>query len=205
MSKLSVEGSFGCSLGKLCGRCPQASEFFKILLVSVVLVVAYGILHDQVTAHLCVEYFTIGHPLIFGTKSPALLAIGWGIIATWWAGVVVGLPLSVVARIGRRPKLSATDLLKPALVLLSVMGVAALVAGCVGFLLARWGQVWLIEPLASLVPQEKHLPFIADLWAHSASYGFGFFGGVILCIYAWIRRGRLKRESELRLRGRNDV
>jgi len=24
--------------------------------------VAYGILHDQVTARVCVEYFTIGHP-----------------------------------------------------------------------------------------------------------------------------------------------
>ena len=46
--------------------------------------IAYSILHDQVTARVCVEYFTVGHPRIFPTESPTLLAIGWGIVATWW-------------------------------------------------------------------------------------------------------------------------
>ena len=50
--------------------------------------VIYGILHDQITARICVEYFTIGHPPIFPTESPTLLGIGWGILATWWVGLL---------------------------------------------------------------------------------------------------------------------
>jgi hypothetical protein len=43
--------------------------------------VVYGILHDLVTARVCVEYFTIGQVPFFGT-SPTILGLGWGIVAT---------------------------------------------------------------------------------------------------------------------------
>ena len=56
----------------------------------IVAAVLYGIIHDQVTARVCVEYFTIGHPPIFGTDNPTLLRIGWGIVATWWVGLLFG-------------------------------------------------------------------------------------------------------------------
>ena len=72
--------------------------------------VAYGILHDQVTARVCVEYFTIGHPPVFSAVSPTMLGIGWGIIATWWVGLLLGIPLAVAARAGRRTKRSARGL-----------------------------------------------------------------------------------------------
>jgi len=59
--------------------------FFTIILLCVDAAILYGIFHDQVTARLCVEYFTIGHPNIFGTDNPTVLAIAWG-ICTWWVG-----------------------------------------------------------------------------------------------------------------------
>lgn len=31
--------------------------------------VRYGVVHDQATARVCLEYFTIGHPPIFRTES----------------------------------------------------------------------------------------------------------------------------------------
>ena len=62
--------------------------------------VLYGIVHDQVTARLCVEYFTIGHPPIFNTDDPTLLALGWGVLATWWAGLLLGVPAVIAARSG---------------------------------------------------------------------------------------------------------
>jgi len=58
-------------------------ESLKIILLSIAAVILYGIVHDQVTARMCVEYFTIGHPPIFGTDDPTLLGVGWGILATW--------------------------------------------------------------------------------------------------------------------------
>ena len=57
-------------------------EALKIVAFSVLCAVVFGILHDQVTAHVAVEYFTIAHPLVFPTEEPFWLAIGWGIIAT---------------------------------------------------------------------------------------------------------------------------
>ena len=53
-------------------------ESAKILILSVAAAIAYGIVHDQVTAHLCVEYFTIGHPPVFPTQNPTLLAFAQG-------------------------------------------------------------------------------------------------------------------------------
>ena len=44
-----------------------------IFLLSIAAAVTYGIVHDQVTARVCVEYFTIGHPSILGgTQDPTL-------------------------------------------------------------------------------------------------------------------------------------
>ena len=88
-------------------------ELVKIVLLSVLSAVVYGILHDQVTARVCVEYFTIGHPPVFPTDSPTWLAFGWGVIATWWAGLFLGLPAAIACRVGALPKLDAADLLRP--------------------------------------------------------------------------------------------
>lgn len=63
-------------------------RFVGIIALALLAGITYGILHDQVTARVCVEYFTIGHPKIFPTTSPTLLAIGWGIVATWWFATV---------------------------------------------------------------------------------------------------------------------
>ena len=52
-------------------------RFITIVALAVLAGITYGILHDQVTAHVCVEYFTIGHPALIPTESPTLLAIAW--------------------------------------------------------------------------------------------------------------------------------
>jgi hypothetical protein len=151
--------------------------------------VTYGILHDQVTARICVEYFTIGHPPIFETASPTWLGIGWGIIATWWVGLLLGIPLALAAVAGRRPKNSVRSLVRPILGLLLAMGIGAVLAGLVGYVLGRVGSVVLVEPLAARVPEISHARFLADLWAHSASYLVGLAGGIVVIISVWRSRG----------------
>ena len=44
-------------------------ETIKIILMEVAAAIVYGILHDQITARVCVEYFTIGHAPIFHLDS----------------------------------------------------------------------------------------------------------------------------------------
>ena len=164
-------------------------QSFKIVALAVGAGVAYGILQDQVTARVCVEYFTIGHPRIVATESPTVLGLVWGVVATWWVGLILGIPLALCARLGGRPKLSAAQLRRPILVLLAVMAVLALTAGITGYIAAKRGAVRLLEPLASRVPREKHAVFLADLWTHLTAYGAGFLGGLGLCGWiCWKRR-----------------
>jgi hypothetical protein len=79
--------------------------FVKIVLYSTFSAVVYGILHDLVTAHVCVEYFTIAHPRVIESESPIILALVWGAIATWWVGLILGVLLGAAARWGSNPKL----------------------------------------------------------------------------------------------------
>src|ERR1044071_7564566 len=45
---------------------PHASlEFLRIVALALGAAILNGVLHDQVTARICVEYFTIGHPPLF--------------------------------------------------------------------------------------------------------------------------------------------
>ncbi len=171
-------------------------QFAAIVTLSVIAAVTYGVLHDQVTARICVEYFTIGHPPLFTfeTNSPTLLAFGWGIAATWWVGLMLGIPLAAVCRIGSRPKVNVKMLYRPLALLMLAAGSGALASGIFGYLLATIEAVNLTEPLYSQVPVEKHALFIADLWAHSASYGIAFCGGLMLII--GVRRSRLRQASD---------
>lgn len=166
-------------------------EAVKILLVSVVAAVGYGILHDQVTVRVCVEYFSVFHPTILPLTSPTLLALQWGIVATWWVGLGLGVLLAVAARAGSRPRLRARDLRRPLLILAACMAASSLAAGVTGFVLAN--AHWVSPPkwMASILPAERQSRFMADWWAHSASYLVGTTGGLVLCIQIYLKRGRV--------------
>ena len=166
-------------------------QAITIVLMCIVAAVMYGIAHDQITARVCVEYFTVGHPPIFATTDPTLLGLGWGIIATWWVGLLIGVPLALVSRVGSRPKRSPGSLIRPIACLLGVMAGCALAAGVIGFYLAQSGGVYLVGPIANVLPADRHVPFLADLWAHSASYLVGFVGGIVVVVSVWRSRGRI--------------
>src|SRR6476620_5534822 len=112
-------------------------EALRIIGFCVLAAVTYGIAHDQVTARVCVEYFTIGHPPLIPSESPTLLAFAWGVVATWWVGLPLGVLLAIAARAGRWAKLSWSDVRGNVFRLLLVMAGCALVAGLAGYVLAR--------------------------------------------------------------------
>ena len=159
-----------------------------IVALCVVSAVLYGILHDQITARVCVEYFTIAHPPVFPTRDPTLLAFGWGVIATWWVGLMLGIPLAIAARAGSRPKRSVRSLVRPIVALLAVMAVSAMVAGAIGFVLAILDVIVLRGWLAEAIPADRHARFLFDAWAHSVSYGVGFVGGIVVIARVWRSR-----------------
>ncbi len=172
-----------------------AIESLKIIVLCIVAAIIYGILHDQVTARVCVEYFTIGHRPIFHTDDPTLLAFGWGVIATWWMGAILSVLAVLASRLGSWPKFDAASLVRPVCILLIVMACSSLLAGVSGYFVAKAGGVQLVGSLVYRVPAVKHVAFLADLWAHLAAYGVGFFGGVVLSIWVVFRRRRMARAS----------
>jgi hypothetical protein len=164
-------------------------EVVKIVGVAVLAAIGYGIVHDQVTAHLCVQYFTIAHPPVFATLSPFWLAIGWGIIATWWLGLALGLALALAARLGARPKLGLAELLPSVAMLLAVMAGSAAAAGLVGIIVAGQGIIALPPALVGAIAPDHKPACVAALLAHETSYAVALLGGLLVVGVAWYRRG----------------
>ena len=163
-------------------------EYLKIILLCVSAAIGYGVVHDQITARVCLEYFTVFHPSIFATQSPTAMAFGWGVIATWWVGLFLVLLLALAARAGPRPKQTAAEQLRPVAQLLLVMACCALGAGLAGFGLVS--RRFLAEPqwITPALGFCSYRAFVADGYAHTASYASGFFGGLALCILQYRKR-----------------
>jgi hypothetical protein len=74
---------------------------------------------------------------------------------------------------------------------MTVSACGAVSAGFVGWLLASRDIVQLAGPLAAEVPPPQHVAFLIDGFAHTASYGFGFVGGLVVMACVWWDRARL--------------
>lgn len=163
-------------------------EFAKIVAYGLVAAIGYGVIHDQVTVRVCLEYFTIGHPLLIRTTSPTLLALAWGFAATWWVGLPLGVILAMAARRGRRPKLCASQVRPYIFRLLAIVGALAVMTGFLAYLLAARGAIELSKDWADLLPDGTQIPFLVDLWTHSASYLFGILGGAVAAVFIYRKR-----------------
>lgn len=169
-------------------------QFLGIIGVCVLAAVGYGILHDQITARVCVEYFTVGHARLIDSDDPTVLGLFWGVWATWWAGLLLGVPLAMAARVGARPKRTVGSLRKPVLLLLGLMAAFALVAGVTGYALGTTGTVVLPAELKNneKLPAAKWPGFQACVFAHQMSYNVGFVGGGMTIAWVWVSRKRLR-------------
>jgi hypothetical protein len=172
-------------------------ESLRIIRFAAVAAIVYGIVHDQVTAHLCVEYFTIAHPPVFATRSPFLLALGWGVIATWWVGVSLGIGLAAAARLGPMPRQSLADLRQPIVRLMLVTAALACLAGLLGAFLVASGTVQLDDVWLTSIPPERQVAFAGVASAHGASYASGLLGGLWLIVRTVRQRLYLRRLKAL--------
>uniref|UniRef100_UPI003752609C hypothetical protein n=1 Tax=Armatimonas sp. TaxID=1872638 RepID=UPI003752609C len=146
-------------------------EALKIIALTVGLSCAYGIAHDQITARVCIEYFTIGH---FSPANipwtPTVLGLYWGIVATWWVGLILGIPLALCACVGSWPKRSAQELLRPLLLLLAITFACAMT----GLVISRLTNFTAPPHLLPMVLNDDQAArFSADLVTHNISYGVG--------------------------------
>jgi hypothetical protein len=169
-------------------RGRQMNESVKIVLLSILASVVYGILHDLVTAHVCVEYFTVFHPRIIASQDPNAMALLWGVIATWWMGLIFGLILAGAPRMGQSPKLEARELVMPITVLLAITAVCAFLAGVMGSTVHEWFPIPRV-PIQGVDPSR----FNTCLFSHNASYFVSGIGTLVLCVFLNIVRTRRAR------------
>lgn len=172
---------------------PRLRTFTRIVATGIFAGVAYGLVHDQITAHLCVEYFTVGHPTIVETESPLILGLLWGVIATWWAGAILGALLGLAATLGPWPAVSAQQLHRPILRLLGAMALGAAIMGLVGYLLAWNDQLYLHPWLIQTIDPTDPAIYQGVWFAHNSSYGFAALGGLMLSASTLVGRIRAAR------------
>jgi hypothetical protein len=96
------------------------------------------------------------HPDIFHTQSPTLLALGWGVVATWWVSLFLGIMLAIAARSRSRVTLTASHIFPLLLKLLAIMAIFALAPGIIGYFLQGLGMKY----YATAIPKTdtSHLP-----------------------------------------------
>jgi hypothetical protein len=163
----------------------------KIILITTFWFMLYGILNDQITIRICTEYFTVFHPRIVDSDDITVIAMAWGIVATWWFGLAVGVILALISRFLTDDKI---DNIKHLLRLggwLSVFVFSfSLVAGLIGYIVAA-NHLILVSYWFRGIPQAAETRFLAVLFWHNALYVAGGLSGVILAVDIWRRRNRV--------------
>lgn len=167
-------------------------QFLAIIAMCVAAAVTYGIIHDQVTVRICLEYFTVLHPHIIDSTNPTIIALVWGVVATWWVGLPLGVLVAVASRLGKSNRLEPRQLVIPLLVLLGVVGLCAVAGAMVAPSVAPpWEQT---EMRVEITP-EQYPAIVVCAGAHTASYASGVLGGLGLVAWVIVTRRRQSRAS----------
>ena len=160
----------------------------KSTLAAILAAIAYGLIHDQITIRICPEYFTVWHPHIVDTENLTLLALCWGVVATWWMGFLLGLPLGCAAALGQKPLLPFRQVLKCLGMILAASGIGAILTGAIAAFSHFEAPIYVMgEQIAAMGADVRHR-FTIDLLVHNASYDIAPFATLIYIV--WIVRRR---------------
>lgn len=145
-----------------------------VLLMMVAGAALLGLAQTLISRGLCPEYF-----IVHGLSTIGVAAV---------LGVVIGIPLSIAARVGRRPLRRPQSLLRPICVWMIFTGLGTLVGSFLAWNVAASGGLKLSEPLASQVPQASHAAFIALDLANVARNLLGGSAGAVMVLLVWRSR-----------------
>lgn len=84
-------------------RMTRAAIWGRSLAMGVAGSILYGIVHDQISVRISPPYLMDWHPRIIESRDPQKVALAWGVVATWWFGLILGAVLALAATAGRKP------------------------------------------------------------------------------------------------------
>lgn len=166
----------------------QATQRFVTLVLGAVgLACALGVCLDLVTAHVAVEYFTVKHPKIVESQEPIVMALLWGVGASWWFGLIGGVVVGSINHMRREP-LAPRRILRWTAI------------SCVVLWLIMMAILLTILLIANTIPQEMRRPtfdydrrMVAVAMAHQYEYILGAMALLVIGIATW----RAKSQTSL--------
>ena len=167
-------------------------EFLKIVGFMILIAIGFGLVHDLVTAHICVEYFSIAHPPVIPGGPPVVYALVWGVIATWWMGLILGVLLGLSSRLVRVRQISLNWLIKPVLAMFSVLLVVAMLSGLAGYLSVKYNIFNISISSPQGISENIYPRYVFDSFAHGTSYFLGIVGGLVLSGFIVFKRVFIK-------------
>jgi hypothetical protein len=154
-------------------------RFLTIALGSTVLACLLGICLDLVTANVAVEYFSVHHPKFLPTENPWILALFWGVAASWWFGEIAGATVALINHRRQRP-LEPIRILKR-----STMACVVLWTTMILILLT-------VMAISSRIPMEQRRAtfesdrrLVAVAMAHQFEYVLGAVAVMVIAVMTW--------------------
>lgn len=149
----------------------------------------YGVVHDQITARVCIEYFTVGHRFLISSDSPGLLGLFWGVAGTAGMSFLFGIGLYYSLYRGPWPRYEIKKIIPVVLIMLLICGVFALLVGIAGYEMSKYG---IYETEWSQVLDIDTANRFHGVWfAHIVSYSVGFVGGMLILVSVIYKRKKM--------------
>lgn len=158
--------------------------FTSFIFIAILVAGVYGILHDQITYSISPEYFTkfkykqFGfEPEWFGGHRATVAVIGF--LATWWMGLLIGIPLGLLSFIFPTHKIMSKGLRKAIILVLLITAMAGIAGFFYGkfYLTGKEVSWWLPENLSD------RDAFIIVGSIHNFSYASGLFALILALVY----------------------
>lgn len=171
---------------------PARRRFFTIVLGTIAWSCILGVCLDFVTANVAVEYFTVHHPRILSTENSWVLAVFWGVAASWWFGAIAGVIVAYVNH--RRP-----SPLPPKQILRWVM------IACVVLWIVMIATLAAVLAITNMIPLDERRPtfehdrrLIGVAVAHQFEYLLGAIAALVIAIMTW-RAKNLRNDKPAQL------
>ena len=168
-----------------------------LLLLGCAVAAAYGAVHDQISYTVAPEYFTSFKFHTFRISEDYHNRVGAafvGVMATWWMGVLIGIPVLIVALILPHAK----SYVRHGLAAIGIVLFTAMLVGLGGLAY----QTFAVSPAEASAPLDGYPAPILDPAAfrrvgalHNASYLGGAVGLVVALLYLLVMGWRLKASA----------